>query len=358
MSMKPIAVHSPDPVIQVGLVGFGLSGRLFHAPFIAGNPLFNLHSIVTTAKEAGQIYHKSKILTDYQSLLDDRDIDLIVICTPSAMHDGQAKLAMLSDKHVVVEKPFAMHSTAVIEMMETSKSTAKLLFPYHNRRWDGDFLTLRHLLKEGYLGEVIEYESRFERYSPVISRAAWRFDQPEGGGILFDLGPHLIDQAICLFGKPDAVGCRLQQQREGSRANDSFDLTLIYPQLTARLKAGLVIREAGPRFMVHGTQGSFIKYGADPQEENLKRGKKPLSRGFGFEPKQNFGLLNSVLNGRHFRGKYATIPGNYMGFYDDVYQAIVHDKRPEVSQEDALVSIQIIEAAMQSNAEQRVIKMV
>jgi scyllo-inositol 2-dehydrogenase (NADP+) len=354
--MKPIEVHSPKPIIQVGLVGFGLSGKLFHAPFIACNPLFNLHSIVTTAKEAGQIYHKSKILTDYQSLLKDPEIDLIVICTPSTMHFGQAKLAMLSDKHVVVEKPFAMHSTGVVEMMETSKLTAKLLIPYHNRRWDGDFLTLKHLLSEGYLGEVMEYESRFERYSPTISRAAWRFDQPEGGGTLFDLGPHLIDQTICLFGKPEAVGCRLQQQREGSLANDSFDLSLIYPQLTAHLKAGLLIREAGPRFMVHGTHGSFIKFGADPQEENLKMGKMPLSRRFGVEPKKNFGLLNSVIHGKHFRGKYATIPGNYMGFYDDVYQAIVHGKRPEVSPEDALLCIRIIETAMQSNAEQRIIE--
>jgi scyllo-inositol 2-dehydrogenase (NADP+) len=355
MNVKPIAGESPTPIIQVGLVGFGLSGKVFHAPFIDNNPFINLHSIVSTGKEAGSLYPNTRILTNFQSLLDDPQIDLVVVCTPSAMHANHAKLAMQSGKHVVVEKPFAMSSAGVIEMMETAKITGKLLFPYHNRRWDGDFQTLKHIIRVGYLGEVLEFESRFERFNPIIARASWRFDQPEGGGTLFDLGPHLIDQAICLFGSPQAVSCRLLNQRKGSKTNDSFDLTLIYPQLTARLKAGLMIRESGPRFMVHGSLGSFIKYGADPQEDQLRKGKKPQSRNFGVDPQKNVGLLNSVVNGMNFRGKYETIPGNYMGFYNDVTLAILNNKKQQVTVEDALLNLKIIEAAMKSHEEQRIV---
>ena len=355
MNSKPITLKSNKPIIQVGIVGFGLSGKVFHAPFIANNPLFNLHTIVTTGKEAGILYPKTRILPDFQSLCDDPDIDLIVVCTPSALHAGQAKLAMQSGKHVIVEKPFAMNSNEVFDMNETAKMTGKLLFPFHNRRWDGDFKTLKHLIDEGYLGNVLEYESRFERFNPMIARASWRFDQPEGGGILFDLGPHLIDQAIFLFGSPQAVSCSLMNQREGSRTNDSFDLNLIYPQITARLKAGLLIREAGPRFMVHGTLGSFIKYGADPQEDQLRKGKKPQCKNFGIEAKREAGLLNSMLHGKHFRGRYESLPGNYMGFYDDVYAAIVNHKKQNVTVEDALLTIQIIEAAVKSHEEQRIV---
>jgi scyllo-inositol 2-dehydrogenase (NADP+) len=355
MNEKPIAEQPDIPILQVGIIGFGLSGKVFHAPFIADNPSFNLRSIVTTGTEAGRLYPKTRILHDYQSLLDDQEIDLVVVCTPSALHAKQAILAMQSGKHVVVEKPFAMNSTEVIEMMQTAKITGKLLFPYHNRRWDGDFQTVKHIINEGFLGKVIEYESRFERYNPLIARASWRFDQAGGGGTLFDLGPHLIDQAICLFGSPQAVSCRLLNQREGSKANDSFDLTLIYPQITVRLKAGLLIRESGPRFMVHGSLGSFIKYGADPQEDQLRKGKKPQSRNFGVDPRKNYGLLNSAMNGKYFRGKYETIPGDYMGFYNDVFAAIVNHKKQNVTTEDALLISRIIEAALKSQKEQRIV---
>lgn len=351
--MNDLTKQISNSVINIGLLGFGLSGKVFHAPFIENNQSFRLHSIVTSGTEAGKLYPKANLLPDYQTLLNNPDIDLIVICTPSNLHAEQAILAMKAGKHVVVEKPFAMNSSEVLQMIETAKTSGKLLFPFHNRRWDGDFMTVKHLITDGFLGNVIEFESCFERFSPIVSRAAWRYETPESGGTLFDLGPHLIDQAICLFGKPISVCCKLYFQRETSHANDNFDIKLIYPTLTVKLKADLLIREPGPRFVVRGDQGSFIKFGSDSQEDSLRKGKNPRENNFGHESKQLHGVLHSTANNDVFKGKFKTIQGNYMGFYDSVYDAIATGKEQTIKPEDALLNVQIIEACLKSHNENR-----
>lgn len=339
--------------IKTGVVGFGLSGKVFHAPFIGTNPDYELHTIVTTGREAGKFYPRARIINNFNSLILDPEIDLVVICTPHNMHVEQACRALQAGKHVVIEKPVAMNSTQAEQIIADSKAAGKFAFPYHNRRWDGDFLTLKHLIQQGYLGDVIDFESRFDRYSPVLSRAEWRYNDESGGGTLYDLGPHLIDQAICLFGAPQSVWCILHTQRQNSKVSDSFDLKLIYPALTASLGAGIFVREPGPRFQVHGRLGSYIKHGLDTQEARLKMRKMPLDKNFGSEPKKNFGLLHSVANKKTIRIKYATIPGYYMGFYEDVAAVLAGTKPPEVSLEDALLNLKIIEAAALSYTEKR-----
>lgn len=345
------------PVLNVGIVGFGLSGQVFHAPFIDVNPHFNLHSIVTIGTLAGEKYPKVKTTASLSDLLDNPEIDLVIICSPNNFHFSHASAALQAGKHVIVEKPFTVSSTEARNLIEIARKSGKQVFPFHNRRWDSDFLTVKHLIAEGYFGKVVEYESRFDRFTPAISRAAWRYEQEAGGGTLFDLGIHLIDQAVSIFGTPEGVFCRLFNQRAGSVTDDSFDLKLIYPDLNVTLKASVFVKEPGPRFQVHGTSGSFVKYGLDSQEAMLRKGKKPGSPGYGIEPGRQRGILNSISFGKTFRGRYETLPGNYMEYFDNVYSVIVNGAETIVKPEDALMNIRIIEAAQKSHKEQRIIQL-
>ncbi len=346
-----------DPVLNVGIVGFGLSGQVFHAPFIDVNSRFNLHTIVSSGDLAAKKYPKTHITDSFEELLANPEIDLVIICSPNVLHYPHAKAAMQAEKHVIVEKPFTVNSTEAQSLIEISKETGKQVFPFHNRRWDSDLLTLKNILEQGLLGKVVDYESRFDRFTPVVSRAAWRYRQEEGGGTLFDLGIHLIDQAVSLFGTPEGVFARLLNQREGSVTDDSFDLKLIYPHLNVTLKGSVFVIEPGPRFQVHGTSGSFVKYGLDVQEAMLRKGKKPGSKGFGVEPASHRGILNTIAFGKKFRGRCETMTGNYMAFFDNVYSAIVNGNALIVKQEDALLNIRIIEAARKSDKEKRIIQL-
>ena len=205
------------------------------------------------------------------------------------------------------------------------------------------------------MGKLLEYESRFDRFTPEISRAFWKYQQKEGGGTLFDLGIHLIDQAASLFGAPEGVFCRLFNQREGSVTDYSFDLKLVYPDLNVTLKASVFVKEPGPRFQVHGTSGSFVKYGLDSQEAMLRQGRKPGSKGFGIENASQRGILNTVLPGKEYRGRFLTIRGNYMEFFNNVSSVIFDGAEMVIKPEDALLNIRIIEAARKSDKEKKII---
>ena len=341
--------------IRVGIVGFGLSGQVFHAPFIEANPHFLLHSIVTTGSLAGEKYPHVRIISSFDNLVKSDETDLVILCTPNQQHFAQAKAALEAGKHVIVEKPFTVNSSQALDLIHISGKTGKHIFPFHNRRWDSDLLTLKHILSKGYLGKIVEYESRFDRYTPEISRAAWRYQNAEGGGTLFDLGIHLIDQAVSLFGTPEGVFARLFNQRTGSVTDDSFDLKLIYRDINVTLKAGVFVKEAGPRMQVHGTKGSYVNYGLDVQEEKLRAGATPGKWDFGRESARNYGILNSVSPGNEFYGKFKSLPGNYMKFFDNVYQVLANKAEKIVTPEDALLNIRIIEAAYSSNKEQKII---
>lgn len=339
------------------MVGFGLSGQVFHAPFIHVNPHFNLHTIVSSGTVAAQKYPKVHITASFEELLANPAIDLVIICSPNTLHYAQARAALLAGKHVIVEKPFTVKSSEAQELIVISQQTGKLVFPFHNRRWDSDLLTMKQIISQGSLGKIVEFESRFDRFTPEISRAAWRYQQEEGGGTLFDLGIHLIDQAVSLFGAPEGVFARLFNQREGSVTDDSIDLKMIYSDLNVSLKASVFVKEAGPRLQAHGTSGSFVKYGLDVQEAQLRKGKKPGSQGYGIEPVAQQGILNTASFGKTIRGRYKTLPGNYMAFFDNVYSAIVFGAETIVKPEDALLNIRIIEAARTSHQEGRIIQL-
>lgn len=341
--------------INVGIVGFGLSGRVFHSPFIHTNPLFNLRYIVSSKNDAKVIYPEVEIIRNFEDLLKKEDIELVIISSPNHLHFDQAKKALQAGKHVIVEKPITPTSEEVLQLMEIAKKCNKKLLPYHNLRWNGDAKTIKKIINDNLLGEVHDYESHFDRYVPIYNKNTWKYQNTIAGGTLYDLGVHLIDQAVDIFGKPDSVFCRLFKQREGSVVDDSFDLKLIYPKLNVSLKAGVFVKEQGPRISIHGKKGSFIKYGIDPQEAILRAGGMPIGENWGKQSEEEWGILNTEINGINYRGKVETFPGNYHGYFDNIYSAIVDNTTPLVTPEQAFVNILIIEKAIESNKKNQVI---
>jgi len=340
--------------LNVGLVAFGKSGRLFHAPFIHAHPSLHLAAVVERhAEESKTVYPGVEVVRDLTALLTMDAIDLVVITTPNAHHYRMARESLSAGKHVVVEKPFTPTTEEAQQLIELARARELMLTVYQNRRWDGDFRTVQALVKDGILGEIVEYESHFDRYRPGLKPGAWKEKDAPGAGLLYDLGSHLIDQALCLFGLPETVTVDLQQQRPGSVVDDYFEVVLGYGKFKAILKAGMLMRERGPRFMLHGTKGSFIKYGMDPQEEALVRGDRPGGPAWGTEPGHQWGLLNTDLNGLHYRGAIETQPGRYLDFYDNIFRAITAGEELAVTPEEARNVIAIIELARSSSRESR-----
>lgn len=339
--------------INTAIIGFGLSGQAFHAPFILSNPGFKLCSIVTSPKSENRRFKEVKFTANFEEVLSDPSIELIIIATPDFLHFEQAEKALLAGKHVIVEKPFTTNSQQAEELIRISNKTRKHIFPYQNRRFDSDFLTIKHLISEGYFGEITHFESRFERYSPEIKRAAWKYEE-NSDGTLFDLGIHLIDQAVQLFGKADGIYCRLFDQRKTGRSNDTFDISLVYNELNVRLSAGLLCREPAPRFIIHGTKGSFIKYGTDMQETRLRKGIMPDKSGFCDELRRDYGMLNSSAFQKEFKGKYPSLSGNYQVFFNNIHNVLRCSEKPLITPEEALYNIRLLEAAKNSHKNMQV----
>jgi scyllo-inositol 2-dehydrogenase (NADP+) len=344
--------------MKTGIVGFGLSGRVFQAPFIQCHSGFQLEKIVSSKTiEVNLLYPQAEVVSSFEQLLNDDSLELIIIASPNATHFDYAKRALLAGKHVVVEKPFVTSLTQAQELVQLSKSSKRTLAVYQNRRWDGDFQTVKSIINQGILGEIVEYESHFDRYRPLANLDVWKQQNLPGSGVLFDLGPHLIDQALALFGMPEAVWANIQNQRQVGEVDDYFELQLFYPNMKAILKAGVLTRLTPPRFTIHGKAGSFVKYGLDPQENNLRNGMLPTHPEVGKDTENQYGTLSSNLNDIHFQGSIETLPGNYMGFFNNLYQHIKHGDPLEVTPTDALHAIEIIDKAQQSNREKRIVEM-
>ncbi|WP_238395806.1 oxidoreductase [Pontibacter pudoricolor] len=350
-----------EVTINVGLLGFGMSGRLFHAPFISNVAGLNLQKIKASRPEsialARQRYPETMIVETVEAIFEDEMIDLVVIATANPTHYSLAKAALLAGKHVLVDKPFTVSSSEADALITLAKEKQKVLSVYQNRRWDSDFKTVKKVLEANLLGKLIEYEAHFDRFRGELKKDTWKEENLPGAGILYDLGAHLIDQALVLFGEPQQVYADIKTQRTGSQVPDYFEVVLFYGNLKAILKAGMLVRETGPHFMLHGTKGSFIKYGMDVQESDLKAGSFPtaVATNWGREPEELWGTLNTELNGLHFNGKIESETGDYTGLYQNVYNAIVGREEFEVKPEQARNTIRIIELAMQSSREKRTI---
>lgn len=340
--------------IQVGLVGYGVAGRIFHAPVIQAVPQLRLKKVVERhASESQERYPEVEVVRDIAAILDDPAIELVVIATPNRGHFDLARQALEADKHVVVEKPFTVASAQAQALIELASTRRRLISVNQNRRWDGDFLTIQRLLASDLLGRLVEYEAHYDRFRAEQRPNAWREAAEPGGGILYDLGSHLIDQAQVLFGLPATISADVRQQREGAQAVDSFTLLLDYGTLKVTLKAGMLVRAPGPRFCLHGTAGSFVKAGFDPQEAALRRGEIPAASGWGEEPKTQWGTIVTSTAGLDVEGQIATLPGAYQAFYQNIAAAIRGEAELIVRPEQARNTIRLIELAIESHAQQR-----
>jgi scyllo-inositol 2-dehydrogenase (NADP+) len=278
-----------------------------------------------------------------------QDIELVIITTPNETHFSFAEQALLKGKHVVLEKPLTITSKEALKLIEIAKTQNRILTVYQNRRYVSDFITIKEILGKKLLGEVHEFESHFDRYRPEAKVGAWREESGPGNGIFYDLGPHLIDQALYLFGLPKNITADIRLQRPHARADDYFDIRLDYGFLKVILKGGMLVREPGPRYMIHGTKGSFIKYGEDPQEALLKQGVLPISPDWGSEKEEHYGLLHTDIDEQDTKMKYPSLQGNYGLFYINLYQTLTNDAELKEEPEHGYNHVRLIELAFESN---------
>lgn len=339
--------------IRVGVVGYGYASKIFHAPLIATTPGMELTAVSSSSAEKVHADWPDVAVVDApQALFGRPDIDLIVIPTPNETHFPLARQALQAGKHVVVDKPFTVTLSQAHELNQAAEHVGKLLSVFHNRRWDSDFLTLKQLLKNGALGDVVYMESHFDRYRPQV-RQRWREDgNVVGSGIWYDLGPHLLDQALQLFGLPVAIQVDLAQLRPGGNATDYFHATLIYPQRRVVLHASMLAAAESARYIVHGTQGSFVKYGLDPQEDRLKAGERPQAD-WGHDRRD--GILTQYRDGVPREQAVPGVPGNYSAYYGAVRDALNGRGENPVPASQAIQVMELIELGLLSHQERRVI---
>lgn len=341
--------------VKTGLIGYGLGGKCFHAPFIANTPLLELSSVVERkTNESPERYPWVKVVRTVEELLDDDSLELIVVTTPNHTHFPLAKQALLAGKNVVVDKPMTVTSEEAKELIELAKEQNKVLSVYQNRRYASDGRTISKLIASGVLGEVFEFESQFNRFRPELKNS-WKETTVGGSGILYDLGAHLIDQALSLFGLPQTITADIRRQREGTQADDYFDIRMNYGFTKVIMKAGMLVREQGPRYMIHGTKGSFIKYGDDPQDADARAGKMPSDPGWGLEPEEYYGWLNAEIEGEIVRKKIPSEKGDFSIYYQQLADTLVHGAPLKEKPEHGFNVVRIIELAMDSFHQQKTV---
>ncbi|SNS79320.1 Predicted dehydrogenase [Granulicella rosea] len=359
--------------INVGIIGFGLGTRVFHAPFVSAVPGLHLHAIVQRkGDEAAEAYPAVRILRSSDELFADPAIDLIVVSTPNETHYELAHKALTAGKHVVIDKPFAATSDECLALIALASSKGLVVAPFHNRRWDGDFKTVRGLVETEKLGRLVTFESHFDRYRPIPRENTWKEAGNPANGLLFDLGPHLVDQALALFGDPASITASVRTDRDDTAIEDAFDITLSFPDwqghgLRAHCRSSMIAADAAPRFLLHGTAGSFRKYGLDPQEPTLLAGSHPPVMGpapdsWLRDDESCWGTLTiaPVLAdpGTLVRTKVETALGDYRDFYANVRDAVKGAAPLAVPSEAGYKVIKLLELARVSSAEGRTLPVV
>ena len=294
-----------NKTLNVGLIGFGMAGQVFHAPVITAVEGLRLHKVSARRAEQQEIlrarYPQATIVGSADEIIHADDIDLVVVATSNDVHHSLTKAALLAGKHVVVEKPFTNTSRDADELIALAKAQNRLLSVHHNARWHSDYLTVKKVIGGGKLGKLVSVEVRYDRFRNTLKKNAWREEDLPGSGILYDLGAHLIDQSIELFGLPEAINADLRKQRPGSKAVDDFELILHYPSLKVSLKGAMLVKEPCPRYALYGLNGAFVKYGIDPQEAALKAGESPLNNpDWGVESEDFGGKLKVLENGEAY----------------------------------------------------------
>ncbi|MGA2674856.1 MAG: Gfo/Idh/MocA family oxidoreductase [Terracidiphilus sp.] len=341
-------------MIRVGLVGFGMAGRVFHAPLVSSVEGLELAAVVERHTDlAAQRYPGIVTCRSLEELLADSSLGLFIVATPSGTHFQVARQILEAGRNVVVDKPISVSSAEISQLSELAAARGVLLAPFHNRRWDSDFQTIQKLLREGSLGRLVHFQSTFDRWSPGSVRRPWKDDPAEGGGMLLDLGTHIADQALLLFGKPDAVGAEVLRERGGEGANDSFTLRLHYPGFSVTLAANCLSALARPRFHLRGTKGNYWKWGVDPQEAALNQVARIANPTWGQEPTASWGTLSVDVDGGMVTRPITPIPGDYRLFYAGIRDALLGKAPAPVNALDAWRVARLLEWATESSAERR-----
>jgi predicted dehydrogenase len=341
-------------MINVGLIGFGLAGRSFHAPVISAVPGLRLAAILQrTGSEAAKAYPDAKVVRSLEELLAIPDIRLIVIASPNETHVPFARQSLAAGRDVVVDKPFATSYEEAAELVEFAQKSGRLLTVYQNRRYDGDFAAILQLVAAGTLGRIVRFETNYDRFRPNLKPSAWREQKVPGAGILFDIGPHLIDHAMQLFGRPQALTADVRTEREGGLADDAFDIMLHYPNsMRAVLSSNILAATLRPRFLLFGTKGAFRKQTFDPQEMNLRRGEIPKDAPWGAEPEENWGLLTLSDGANTTERRIPSAGGDYRNYYANVRDVLLGKAQPAVTLPQALDVMRALELARESSAKQ------
>ena len=347
---------SKSRMINTALCSYGMSGKVFHAPFLQIHEGFNLYAVWERSKKRIHEDYQGVLSYDsYQQLLNDPAIELIIVNTPNYTHYDYTKAALEADKHVIVEKPFTSTVAEAEELVKLAISKGKLLSVFQNRRWDSDFKTVRYIINEKVLGDIVEAEIHFDRFNVELSPKVHKETPGPGTGVLHDLGPHIIDQALQLFGQPVSLFADLRIIRPQSQVSDYLDILLYYPVNRVRLKSSYLVKEPLPAYIIHGSNGSFLKSRSDIQEISLQKGLKPDNNDWGIEAKGSEGILHITDYVKDSRTNITALPGNYIDYYNGIYTAIINNTPPPVTADEGLAVMQIIEAAIKSNEQKKVI---
>ncbi len=350
-------MFNKDSIIKTGICSYGMSGKLFHAPFLEAHPSFELSAIVErNNNDSRERYPNTKLYRSVEELCADKDLQLIVVNTPTHLHFEQAKMVLNAGKNMVIEKPFAITVKEAEELTALTSTNNLFLSVYQNRRYDGDYRAVKEVVDKGLLGEIREVEIRYDRYRPSFGGKLHKEGNIPGAGNLYDLSPHLVDQAIQLFGFPKALFADLIKMRDDVAVPDYFEMLFYYERLRVRLKATVIARESTYAYTLHGMKGSFLQQRSDMQEIELLAGRKPSLESWCPGPSAPDGILHTEINGEVVRKETTSSPGNYMGYYDDVYKALTGQGANPVPAEDGIMNTRIIEAALESMKEGKVIQ--
>jgi predicted dehydrogenase len=336
-----------EKIINTGLLAYGMSGKLFHAPFLSVHPSFNLSAV--TERNEKKAHKDYPGITSYDSideLLNDPAIDLVVVNTPNFSHYDYTRQALLKGKHVLVEKPFAATVEEAQKLFDLARETGKQIFVYQNRRWDSDYLAVKKVIDSGMLGKLAEVHIRFDRYRNTIGPKTFKEELVPATGLQYDLGAHLLDQAINLFGKPLNFYKILGLNRKGTKVDDYFHFHLEYPDsLQVFVCSSMLVPDPQAAFVVHGEDGSLVKYRADTQEAQLLKNIRPGSEGYGEEPDELAATLTRMNpDGSKKQEQLVSDKGSYMPLFDGVYQGIVNNAPFAVTEEQVLTQLRILEA--------------
>lgn len=335
--------------IGTALLGYGKSAKHFHIPLIQASEHFELITILQGSKrDAREDYPMLNFSEDLDELLQMSEVDFVIIGTPNHLHFEQAETCLRAGKHVMVEKPFTITTEEADRLIEIASEVNRCLTVFQSKRWDGDYLTVKKLIKQGTLGRLLEFENNYPRFRQLYTHEVWKETSIPGGGVFYDLSPHLIDQSLQLFGMPESLYADIRKQR-GGEAEDWFEIHLYYGELRVTLRAGMMISDPLPKYVIRGDMGSFVKLHMDSQEQELAAGKDPSSDKWGIEPEAKWGVMYSIHEGVRTEVKIESERGDYPGFYRQLGESLLRGSPPPVDPKDARDVMYVIEKSIESH---------